>query len=296
MNNLEDLMQAMVTVIVRYHQSQPQGRIASLSIEWTEVETAATANSNSSEVLTEKNQVEALLAQDTDVFYQSLNQFILEATTASDTRRTFLQYLAFLSKLLHRYDEPADYHVFESPGFDVLVQNRLVEFLSNLKTIYYAPVRLLLPITYENETVNVWGLSSLKSKMASIVHALLVQPFRITATTEEHHLNQLAELLFLRSRMRVVDDVKTLNQQLMEENATLREEKEELASQLTGQLANQSEKIDRLTRRVQQVSTETHMLKQREQRPSFFGTAFGTLASSLNDKPNKESASMDGMR
>lgn len=230
MDSLNDLLRALILVIVRYHQAQNplaaramyDSSIASISdpkdeetppaleSNWEEIlvdESKSQASpkeeaSKRDDTLSEKTTLDKMLLKLPDEFNADLATMIRESTQQVNTRRSLLCYLHHVILVLREHQP------LIGTTIPTQLQPTLVNLLSNLQTLYYMSPFQSLPVTLSGETMSIPGLSGgftqKKSKIAPSIDHLIMRPLGITKTTDLSTLHLQVQCLILKEQVTVL--------------------------------------------------------------------------------------------
>lgn len=231
MDSLNDLLRALILVIVRYHQAQAplaaramyDSSIASISdrkdeenppaleSNWEEILVDESKTyvspkeeqaSKRDDTLSEKTTLDSMLLKLPDEFTADLATMIRESTQQVNTRRSLLCYLHHVILILREH-QPLIGTTIPS-----LLDTTLVNLLSNLQTLYYMSPFQSLPVTLSGETLSIPGLSGgltkKKSKLAPSLDHLIMKPLGITKTTDLSTLHLQVQCLMLKEQVTVL--------------------------------------------------------------------------------------------
>lgn len=214
MNNLTDLLEALVTIPVRYHHSEHiLSNNIPADIDWTRV---SIQNPNSI--------VQELLAKTNDEFMLSLTTLIDESTQHNSKRKPLLMYLQHTIKLLNESIQTMKLHPAEHDNQSRLMQPAITTLLNHLNTLFTQSIS----VTYENDTVLIDSFSS-GSKMARHIKDLIMDPLNITKTTHANTITLQVKCLFLEQIIVFATEENTKKiQRLLDANTALKQEKEDL--------------------------------------------------------------------
>jgi len=248
MDDLNDLIRALVTVFVRYRYSQPRqtNNTNASETEWTVIEKPVNETSTY-----EQEQVDELMTKPNNELLLALSTLIDDSTQKYETRKSLLVYLQYIVQLLKENQRPADLHTGESNETDQQVQASVVTLLSNLKLLYNTTQFNNLLVTYNKQTVNLRGFSFSNSLIAQQIQTLIMEPLEITATTTEHTLQLQVNCLFLKQQVAVALEVHAKNRLIEEENSKIRQDNH----QLTEQLKEEQSKVPQKNATIQQNET-----------------------------------------
>ena len=245
MNNLEDLLRALVTVIVRYDQlKQPTKKPAPNDLPIPIITPELSADTQTNELgwiditpediralqlaederlatLTESAQVSMIL----DASEEERQSMLFLRINKHETRRPLLLYLLHVIELLKQQETSPDIDlVIDHNPSDTRIQDSIFALLCNLKILTHLSAYASHPIVYDNQTHDLQGIASPQGTLAKHIQNLILIPLKITATTEERALELQAECLFLRHSTGLTATARPALLCALQENAQLKEE------------------------------------------------------------------------
>lgn len=280
MYSLNDLLRALITVIIRYHQSQDPMSAkascepsmvsiygqkdeevhASIGSGWTEIplgdpEQKATTHDSDRQ---EKEWVDQLLLQSTADFTQTLSNMIHESTQQVTTRRSLLHYLLHIISTLRQHESLSSLEEASSQ----LLHITLVDFLKHLQLLFGMNPYRSLPVTFEEKPVDIFGLAGIlsqkNSKIARSINELVMSPLNIKQTTEESTIHLHMECFILRKKVSFLSSHCSKNTALIhakQDAPVILSDLETSTLHMAEQLALQAKEIERLNGLLRQRTT-----------------------------------------
>lgn len=233
MNDLNDLLRALITVIVRYHQSKSTK--PKITAEWVDVK-AGDASTQGFMVESLPPTIDDLMEQTTTERTQSLLIYINEATQSVKTRRPLLLYIQHIIQLLGECEQSQDQ---DTCTFEQVLQYKNVRpcvatLLSDLKRLYTISIK----VTYDNHAITLdsyYKFPLSKSDIATLIQELIFSPLSIALTTDEETLQMEVDNLFLKQEKRITDKMTEKMNQILKKNAELEQANQSLMTQLKNQ-------------------------------------------------------------
>ncbi len=289
MHSLNDLLRALITVIIRYHQSQDpmsakalcepsldfiygqkDGEVpAPIGSGWTEIplgdhEQKSTTQDRDRQ---EKEWIDQLLLESTAEFKETLSNMIQGSTQHIATRRSLLDYLLHVILTLRQHETSSS---LAEEANARLVHSTLVDFLKQLQLLYRMNPYQSLLVTFEENSVQIFGLGGFltqtKSKIARNIDELVMTPLNIKQTTEESTIHLHIECFILRKKVDLLSSAvsqKTASTHEKQEASIISSDIDTNTFQMAEQLALQAKEIERLNGLLRQATTAP--------RPSFAG-------------------------
>jgi hypothetical protein len=222
MNNLDELIQAFITVIINYYQDQLIGKAKKSDLDWVEVQTL--------EVLTNPEEISSssithpllntLRHKTTETLQTELQYLIEQATQEQTTRLTLLNYMLSIITLMHK----KIIHNTEIEKSDEDLQNIIIEFFKNIQELFHTQQYATITIFYERNNIQLSGFALSNSKIAAHIHKLLLTPLNIDANTQPNVLHTQIEYLFLKHKINAMACLSQKHKKLIEEHEKLQQE------------------------------------------------------------------------
>ena len=261
MNNLDELLQALTTVITYYHRDQVTilPTVTTLETDWTLVQapeiimTLDTTEASETPALNDETFDTAVL-NNTCELKASLDLMIHQSTKQNETRRSLLQYMLHVILLLKQMNAVVDASI-ESILCPAAIQEAIVELLTNIQTLYHVPYYQTISLNYAGQDVMLYGFSLSSSKLATHLKHLIMQPLEINSTTTKSTITAHIECLFLRHQVEMSSILASEHKKLVEEHSQLQQEK--IASIHENQQLKQEKKeiLDEHSAAQQEINT-----------------------------------------
>ena len=280
MYSLNDLLRALITVIIRYHQSQdPMSAKATcepsivliygqkdeevpvpIGSDWTEIPLSESEQKSTTHdsARHEKEWVDQLLLQSTADFKQTLCKMIEESTQHIATRRSLLNYLLYVILTLRQHESLSSLEEASSQ----LLHITLVNFLKHLQHLFGMNPYRSLPVMFEEKSVDIFGLAGIlsqkNSKIARSIDELVMSPLNIKQTTEESTIHLHMECFILRTKVNLLSSHLNKDTALIhakQEAPVISSNTETSVFQMAEQLALQAKEIERLNGLLRQHTT-----------------------------------------
>jgi hypothetical protein len=217
MRNLEDLLHALVNVIVQYCHADT----SSASNGWERIEKDEVAQEDSDvaptnsmiTIISALNQSENIDDDNTALHLLDANKLdarltaIIMRTATNSARRDLLTHLKETVKLLKEHVQTTSFDaLIGHDEHDTLIQSIVFSLLHTLSTLYYRLNNYQKHVveTTDKKSLSLPGFGLTRSNLATLLHQHILQPLKIHATTDSDHLNTKSQCLFLTQRTKTL--------------------------------------------------------------------------------------------